>query len=352
MTKLWAVDGDKNTHGDGDLIPNHANNVYVEGKLVIVHGPDHSNPDALCIPVGPPHCDPMTDQGAPSTYAYGLPVHRQDDLRVCGATTVVTNESTVFVGDLSVANGSAVLVEGVLVPTAPYSASGSSAITREGSGAAEDDEGGEDGAPTSGGGSNPRFSAYPSSTDRSTQPGAPSSPSTSDTSERNGTPPAREDVDTSNVPSTVDYNYRLSTNYTVKDYTLNAVFKHQLVAQKGYSIQALMGNLKYLSENIAENVRSQYPGFRINSGFRQGSSGSQHCNGMAMDIQWPGLASREYLPRAQWMRDNLDYDQIIFEHGNTIWIHLSYDRNKSRQRGKVTTMYQGRYESGLKLYYG
>jgi hypothetical protein len=351
MSKLWAVQGDPNTHGNGELIPNHANNVYVEGKLVIVHGPDHSNPDALCPPAGPPHCDPMTAQGAPSTYAYGLPVHRQDDTRICGATTVVTNESTVFVGDLSVANGSAVLVEGVLVATDPYSAAGAGAIVNEGSGAAEDDAGGEDGAPT-GGGSNPRFSAYSSPYDRSTQPGAPTSPSTVDNSERQGEVPERRDVDTSNLPSSIDYNYRLSTNYTVKDFTLNCVFKHQLAAQKGYSIQALMGNLKYLSENIAENVRSKYPGFRINSGFRQGSSGSQHCNGMAMDIQWPGLASRDYLPRAQWIRDNLDYDQLLFEHGNTIWIHLSYDRNKSRQRNQVLTMYKGNFEPGLKLYYG
>jgi zinc D-Ala-D-Ala carboxypeptidase len=348
MSKLWAVQGDPNTHSGGQLIAENPQTVFVNSIPVIEHE-DPAQPDSLCP--ASPHCNPKTAEGAPSVFVYSNPVHRHDDDRICGATTVVELQSTVFVGDLSVSNGSAVLVEGVLVATDPYSAAGSNAIVNEGAGAAEDDEGGEDGAPTSGGGSNPRFSAYSSPNDRSTQPGAPTSPSTVDNSGRQGDAPERRDVDTSNLPSSIDYNYRLSTNYTVKDFTLNCVFKHQLQSQKGYSIQDLMGNLKYLAENVAEPVNRKYPGIRINSGFRQGSSGSQHCNGMAMDIQWPGLAPRDYLPRAQWIRDNIDYDQIIFEHGNTIWIHLSYDRNKSKQRGKVTTMYKGNYESGLKLYY-
>ncbi len=347
MSKLWAVQGDPNTHGGGSLIAENPQTVFVNSIPVIEHE-DPANPDSLCP--ASPHCNPKTAEGAPSTFVYGNPVHRHDDDRICGATTVVELQSNVFVGDLSVANGSAVLVEGVLVPTNPYSPAGAGAISGEGAGAAEDDEGGEDGAP-SGGGSNPKFNAYGSRGDRSLEPGAPTSPSTSDNSSRQGDPPAREDVDTSNVPSNVDYNYRLSANYTVKDFTLNCVFKHQLQAQKGFTVQQIISNLKYLAENVAENIRDKYPGFRINSGFRQGSGGSQHCNGMAMDIQWPGLAPRDYLPRAQWIRDNLDYDQIIFEHGNTIWLHVSYDRNKSKQRNAVLTMYKGGYEPGLKLYY-
>ena len=342
MSKLWAVQGDPNTHGGGQLIAENPQTVFVNGIPVIEHE-DPSQPDSLCP--APPHCNPKTAEGAPSVFVYGNPVHRQDDDRICGATTVVQLQSNVFVGDLSVANGTAVLVDGVLVATDPYSAAGSNAIVNEGAGAPEDDEGiTEDGT-----GTNPRFGSYRG--DRSTAPGAPTSPASVDNSGRQGDAPERRDVDTSNLPSNVDYNYQLSRNYKVKDFTLNCVFKHQLQAQKGYSVQDLIGNLKYLAENVAEPVNQRYPGIRINSGFRQGSSGSQHCNGMAMDIQWPGLAARDYLPRAQWIRDNIDYDQIIFEHGNTIWIHLSYDRNKSRQRGKVTTMYQGRYESGLKLYY-
>ena len=98
MAELWAVDGDPNTDGGGGLIPDHASTVYVNNKLVIVHGPDHANPDDSCIPAGPPHCDPMTDGGSGTVFCYGFAVHRNNDPRVCGATTVVVGQSTVFVG--------------------------------------------------------------------------------------------------------------------------------------------------------------------------------------------------------------------------------------------------------------
>jgi hypothetical protein len=96
MAELWAVEGDPNTDGGGGLKPDHGNTVKINFKPVIVHGPDHADPDELC-PL-PPHCDPMTDQGSGTVRCYDLPVHRKGDLRVCGATTVVVGQSTVKVG--------------------------------------------------------------------------------------------------------------------------------------------------------------------------------------------------------------------------------------------------------------
>lgn len=68
--KLWAVDNDPNTHGSGGLIPSGAT-VTIEGKLVIVHAADSAQPDNLCIPIGPPHCNPLTAQGSSDVSAYG-----------------------------------------------------------------------------------------------------------------------------------------------------------------------------------------------------------------------------------------------------------------------------------------
>jgi len=67
---LWAVVGDPNDHVDGGLI-NSGTTVFIEGKLVIVNQPDNANPDALCIPIGGPHCNPYTIQGSGDTFAYG-----------------------------------------------------------------------------------------------------------------------------------------------------------------------------------------------------------------------------------------------------------------------------------------
>lgn len=68
--KLWAVQGDKNTHGNGDLIAVTGTTVFVENKLVIVHGPDNALPDNLCPEEAGQHCTPFTAQGSGDTEIY------------------------------------------------------------------------------------------------------------------------------------------------------------------------------------------------------------------------------------------------------------------------------------------
>jgi len=63
--KLWAVEGDQNSHGGGQLIA--SSSVYIEGKRVVVHRPDNASPDSLCPDPGGPHCAPKTAQGSPTT---------------------------------------------------------------------------------------------------------------------------------------------------------------------------------------------------------------------------------------------------------------------------------------------
>ena len=68
--RLWAVVGDINTHGMGQL-KNSGSTVSIQGKLVIVHAPDSASPDTLCFIVDGPHCSPKTAMGSPNVYAYG-----------------------------------------------------------------------------------------------------------------------------------------------------------------------------------------------------------------------------------------------------------------------------------------
>lgn len=53
--KLWAVEGDPNSHGGGALISSHGW-LTIKGRGVIVAG-DHAAADSLCPT--PPHCDPV-----------------------------------------------------------------------------------------------------------------------------------------------------------------------------------------------------------------------------------------------------------------------------------------------------
>jgi len=100
MAELWAVVGDNDSHGGGALTlsgDSSPGTVFVNGIPVIV-GKTDSSADSLCADVGPPHCDPYSTSYSGTVFAYGKGAHRNNDSRVCGATTVVTNESTGFVG--------------------------------------------------------------------------------------------------------------------------------------------------------------------------------------------------------------------------------------------------------------
>lgn len=121
-------------------------------------------------------------------------------------------------------------------------------------------------------------------------------------------------------------------------------FEHSETAiRRGYNQsmnEEQIKNAKALCENIFEPVRK----FRgapiyISSGFRgaelnraiSGASGSQHCKGQAIDVK---LTAKEF----HLIKDNLDFDQLIWEFGTTKqpqWVHVSYDKNKTKQRGQV-----------------
>ena len=60
-----------------------------------------------------------------------------------------------------------------------------------------------------------------------------------------------------------------------------------------------------------------------------GAKMSQHILGEAVDLD---LHSRELFI---WIRDNLEYDQIIFEGGtdeNANWFHISYRKGRNRKQ--------------------
>ena len=117
-------------------------------------------------------------------------------------------------------------------------------------------------------------------------------------------------------------------------------------------------SLLMLCEKVLQPVRDHFgKGVKVNSGFRHpevnakvgGSKTSDHCKGMAADIEIPGVANGDL---AQWIVDNLDFRQVILEFytpgvPDSGWVHVSYnpeDNKKqvltaAKQRGK--TVYLG-----------
>ena len=105
-----------------------------------------------------------------------------------------------------------------------------------------------------------------------------------------------------------------------------------------------LSNMELVAEKVFEPVRKWVSGpIKINSFFRcpelnkaiGGSSKSQHCKGQAIDIDDTfGKATNAEM--YHWIKDNLDFDQMIWEFGdddNPAWVHVSYvspEKNRNR----------------------
>ena len=105
-----------------------------------------------------------------------------------------------------------------------------------------------------------------------------------------------------------------------------------------------LANMKLVANNLFEPLRVFINGpIKVNSFFRSpdlnkaigGSTKSQHCKGQAIDIDDTyGKATNAEM--YWWIKENLDFDQMIWEFGNNDnpdWVHVSYvspDKNRNR----------------------
>ncbi len=112
-------------------------------------------------------------------------------------------------------------------------------------------------------------------------------------------------------------------------------------------------NLRLLCEKVLQPVRDHYgKGVKVNSAYRSpesnaavgGSKTSDHCKGMAADIEIPGVANADL---AQWIMDNLEYTQLILEFytpgiPDSGWVHVSYDPNNLKKQELTATKVAGK----------
>ena len=119
-------------------------------------------------------------------------------------------------------------------------------------------------------------------------------------------------------------------------------------------------NLRLLCEKVLQPVRDHYgKGVKVNSAYRSpesnaavgGSKTSDHCKGMAADIEIPGVANADL---AQLIMDNLDYTQLILEFytpgiPDSGWVHVSFDPANLKKQELTATKVAGKtqYLPGL-----
>ena len=105
--------------------------------------------------------------------------------------------------------------------------------------------------------------------------------------------------------------------------------------------ESQIASAKLLCENVFEPLRLYLnTPIKINSGYRSGqlnkkiggSTTSQHCKGEALDLH---IGAKGF----NFIKDKLDFDQLIWEFGNDEnpqWVHVSFSSKNRKQVLKAT----------------
>ena len=147
------------------------------------------------------------------------------------------------------------------------------------------------------------------------------------------------------------------------NFSLHEMCKSETAIRMGYDNtpdDEATENLRLLCEKVLQPVRDHYgKGVKVNSAYRSpesnaavgGSKTSDHCKGMAADIEIPGVANADL---AQWIMDNLEYTQLILEFytpgiPDSGWVHISFDSSNLKCQELTATKVAGKttYLPGL-----
>jgi hypothetical protein len=97
--------------------------------------------------------------------------------------------------------------------------------------------------------------------------------------------------------------------------------------------------------NVPIYISSGYRSAALNKAIG-GAASSQHCTGEAIDIDMDGHSSKiTNVEIFKYIRDNLFFDQLIWEYGNTTapdWVHVSY-RTTGTNRRQVLKAVKGTF---------
>ena len=132
-----------------------------------------------------------------------------------------------------------------------------------------------------------------------------------------------------------------------ENFSLNELTKSQTAERKGIDNTPSaehQDNLKSLCEMILQPIRDHFGQVvSVSSGYRSpelcvaigSSTKSQHASGCAADFEIFGISNKEL---ADYINENLDYDQLILEYWkgedepNSGWVHCSYTNGSNRKQ--------------------
>lgn len=124
---------------------------------------------------------------------------------------------------------------------------------------------------------------------------------------------------------------------------------------------AHMEALRAVAKNVFEPIRNHFGvPIAVTSGYRsralndaiRGSRRSQHCHGQAIDIDADVYGRITNAEIFHYIKDHLDFDQLIWEFGNEEtpdWVHVSYVSDGTN-RGEKLIAYRENGRTRYKKY--
>lgn len=145
----------------------------------------------------------------------------------------------------------------------------------------------------------------------------------------------------------------LSEHFTLQEATASQ--KAKLIGDDNQPNEDQLRQMKYTAEQM-EKVRAALGDvpIRINSWFRSyavnkavgGVSSSQHAKGEAVDFTCSLFGNPyEVCKKLSSMKEELQYDQLIYEH---TWIHISFVSYRKPRLQELTFLGAGKYVAGIK----
>jgi zinc D-Ala-D-Ala carboxypeptidase len=150
---------------------------------------------------------------------------------------------------------------------------------------------------------------------------------------------------------------KLSANFSMKEFTASDTAKRRGI-DNNPGLKHAEAALE-LFANIVQPIRDHFgTSIFLSSGYRSyelnkaigGSQTSQHSKGEAVDIDMDGRKGPENEDVFHYIRENLPFDQLIWEFGDNKrpdWVHVSYKKG-GPQRGQILT---AKRNSAGKTYY-
>jgi D-alanyl-D-alanine dipeptidase len=142
---------------------------------------------------------------------------------------------------------------------------------------------------------------------------------------------------------------KISKHISYKEATHSDYAKRNKIANKPKAEH--IENMELLAEKVFEPLREWVEApIRVNSMFRslelnsalKGAVRSSHLTGNAMDIT--SMGGKSNLEMFHYIKDNLDFDQLIWEFGaEPKWLHVSYENEKENRRQVLVTKRKGKY---------